>query len=41
LRFANFVGAKKINIASIRPLSLRKAVQKVLGESMDVDAKSL
>jgi hypothetical protein len=40
LRFANFVGAKKINIASIRPLSLRKTVQTVLGGSMDVNAKS-
>ncbi len=41
LRFANFVGARKINIASIRPLSLRKTVQTVLGGNMDVDAKSL
>jgi uncharacterized protein YcaQ len=40
-RFANFVDAKKINVASIRPLSLRKAVQTVLGKSMNVDAKSL
>lgn len=40
-RFANFVEAKKVNIASIRPLSLRKAVQAVLGRNMDVDAKAL
>jgi uncharacterized protein YcaQ len=40
LRIASFVEAKKINIASIRPLNLRKTVQTVLGESMDVDAKS-
>jgi uncharacterized protein YcaQ len=37
LRFANFVEAKRINIASIRPLSLRKTVQKVLGGSMIVN----
>jgi len=36
LRFANFVEAKKINIASIRPLSLRKSVHAALGENMEV-----
>jgi uncharacterized protein len=41
LRFANFLGAKKINVARIRPLSLRKAVQVVLGGNMDVDVKPL
>ncbi|MCJ7432606.1 MAG: winged helix DNA-binding domain-containing protein, partial [Anaerolineales bacterium] len=40
-RFVNFVGAKKINIVGIRPLSLRKAVKTILGGNMDVDAKPL
>jgi uncharacterized protein YcaQ len=38
LRFANFMEAKKINIASIRPLSLRNVLQTTLGESMEVES---
>ena len=41
LRFANFVEAKKINISSIRPLSLRKIMRTVIGGIMDVDVKPL
>jgi uncharacterized protein YcaQ len=40
LRFANFVEAKRVNIASIRPLSLRKIVRMVLGGSMIVNTSS-
>ena len=36
IRFANFVGAKRINVASIKPTGLRKQVEAVLKESLDI-----
>ncbi len=36
IRFAKFLEAKRINIASIHPLRLRKQVQKVVDELMEV-----
>ncbi len=40
LRFAHFVEAKKINIASIHPLGLRKIIRTVIGGIMNVDVRS-
>jgi len=37
IRFAKFLEAKRINVASLRPPKLRKQVQKVVGELMEVD----
>ena len=36
IRFAKFVGAKRINVASIKPTGLRKQVETILRESLDV-----
>ena len=40
ISFAKFLEAKRINVASIRPLRLRKQVQAVIGESLEVSAKT-
>jgi uncharacterized protein YcaQ len=39
IRFAKFVEAKRINVASIKPVGLRKQVETVLRESLDVVRK--
>ena len=39
IRFAKFVGAKRINVASIKPVGLRKQVETVLRESLAVVRK--
>src|SRR5215207_3815398 len=36
IRFAKFVGAKRINVASIKPTGLRKQVEVALKESLDI-----
>jgi uncharacterized protein YcaQ len=36
VRFAKFLDAKRINVASIHPPRLRKQVQTVVGKSMEV-----
>ncbi len=36
IRFAKFLDAKRINVASIHPLRLRKQVQTIVGELMEV-----
>jgi uncharacterized protein YcaQ len=33
-RFANFVGAKKVNLAVIKPAALRTHIQKIIGEDL-------
>jgi len=35
IRFANFVGAKKVNSNSIQPIGLRRHIQKKIKESLE------
>ena len=36
IRFANFVGAKRINVATIKPVFLKRQVEVILRESLDM-----
>jgi uncharacterized protein YcaQ len=40
IRFAKFLDAKRINVAPIHPLRLRKHMQAIVSEALEVDAKT-